>query len=73
MPTTDAVAIEPPPDAMLVSISGAAALLGLSRTEVYSLLTQGRLTSRYHGRRRLVDMDSVRAFVAGLPTERVEG
>ena len=40
---------------------------GLNRGKVYELLRDGRLTGRKFGRRTLIEMESVRRFVAGLP------
>ena len=42
------------PEALLVSIAGAARLLDLSRTTIYALLDQGVLRSVSIGRRRLI-------------------
>lgn len=45
-------------------------MLGLSNWSVYKLLDKGHIESRYKGSRRLVVVESVRQYVAGLPTER---
>lgn len=59
-------------DAVFVSTKETARLLGVSRQHVYDLLDERAIESRYIGRRRLVMMASLRAFIAGLPAERAE-
>lgn len=55
---------------IFVNAKEAATILGLSRAQVYELLGQGVIESRYFGRRRLVVLDSLRQFAADLPDER---
>ena len=54
--------------ALLYPLTDAAALLGISRTNVYHLLKAGRLTSVRIGSRRLIPRTSLEAFVEGLAT-----
>lgn len=55
---------------LFVSAKEAAHLLDLSPNEVYNLLDRGLIESRYHGKRRLVSLASVKQFADSLPTER---
>ena len=48
-------------------------LTGSNRTWVYKLIGQGVLDARKQGRRTLVTMDSIRAYVAALPKARIGG
>ena len=57
-------------DPLFVSAKEAALMLGLSRNQMYLLLDRGAVESRYFGKRRLVDLGSLKAFAAALPTER---
>jgi excisionase family DNA binding protein len=54
---------EPP---LLYPMAEAAALLGISRSNVYQLLRDGRLTSVRIGSRRLIPRASLESFVDGL-------
>ncbi|MBM0128047.1 hypothetical protein [Pimelobacter simplex] len=54
---------------LLVSVKHCADMLSVSAWQVYRLLDQGYMTSVYLGRRRLVTIESLRKFVAGLPLE----
>ena len=60
------------PDAIAVSVDDAAKMVSLSRTAIYDLLAQGVIVSVKHGRRRLVVVASLHAFLDGLPRERAE-
>lgn len=59
-----------PNDTIFTSAKEAAHMLGLSRNELYDLLNKQVIESRYHGKRRLVLLASLRAFADGLPAER---
>jgi excisionase family DNA binding protein len=59
-----------PIDTIFVSVKQAAEALGLSTWQVYELLNQGEIECRYFGTRRLVVVESLKRFAAGLPTER---
>lgn len=52
------------------SIKEAIRLTGLSKTKLYALLAEGKLQGKKHGRRTLVMMDGVRAYVDALPRAR---
>lgn len=58
------------PDPITVTVKGAAQMLGLSNWSVYKLLDAGDIESRYKGTRRLVVIESLREYVASLPTEK---
>lgn len=62
---TEATSTEP----IFVSVNEAARLLSLTPWSVYKLCDNGQLDTRYHGRRRLVLLASLRAYADGLPTE----
>jgi len=51
------------PEKYLCSISDAAKALGLGRTKTYCLLASGDLESIQIGTRRLVKIDSIKAFI----------
>lgn len=72
--TADAVLAEEPlpTEVIFVSVRDAQAILGLGRPNVYRLLDEGLIESRFYRRRRLVVLASVKAFAAGLPDERAE-
>lgn len=55
---------------IFVSVKEAAAMLALKPISVYRLCDDGSLVSQYAGKRRLVRLESVRAYADGLPTER---
>lgn len=65
MPYQDRAKPEPP--LLLVSIPECAQMLGLSLAYVRTLLDDRTIDSRYEGRRRLVVVESMRDYVAGLP------
>lgn len=48
---------------LLCSIREATQLLGIGRTKAYEMLNSGDLASIQIGTRRLVKMDSIRAFI----------
>lgn len=62
--------IHPP---ITVSVKTAGEMVGLSSWQVRQLLEDGLVVSRYQGRRRLVDVDSLRSYIESLPTERPGG
>jgi excisionase family DNA binding protein len=51
-------------EALAVSINDAAKALGLGRTSIYAMITDGRLQAFKLGRRTLVKADSIRRLVA---------
>lgn len=52
---------------LLVSVKDAAAALGISTWSCYQLLDAQKIESRYIGRRRLVEVESLRKYVKNLP------
>lgn len=53
-------------EAILVSVADAARMLGIGKTNLYSLLADGKLETRVLGRRRLIKVSSIRAFADEL-------
>jgi len=51
-------------DTLLCSITDAAGALGLGRSKLYELISEGRLETVLIGRRRLVRVESLRALAA---------
>lgn len=54
---------------IFISVKQAAHRLGISPWSCYQLLDEKKIDSRYHGRRRLVRVDSLIAYADNLPTE----
>ncbi|MFN8926639.1 MAG: helix-turn-helix domain-containing protein [Rhodospirillales bacterium] len=50
-----------------VTIAEASALSGLSRSSLYNLIAEGRLSPRKYGARTLILFDELDAFLRGLP------
>ena len=61
-----------PVERISVSVKDAAAMTGLSKWTIYKLLSDGAVMSVYEGSRRLVLTESLRDYIANLPTERPE-
>jgi excisionase family DNA binding protein len=55
-----------------VSVKDAAAMMGVSAFTMYDLLNKQLIVSVYQGRRRLVNVESLRAYITSLPTEPTE-
>lgn len=53
---------------IFVSVKEAAQILGLTNWSVYKLLDEQQIKSQYHGRKRLVNVESLREYAEGLPT-----
>ncbi|MEM7272741.1 MAG: helix-turn-helix domain-containing protein [Actinomycetota bacterium] len=51
---------------LLYKVSKAAELLGISRTNVYYLMDEGRIRSVRIGKRRLIPRDALASFVREL-------
>jgi excisionase family DNA binding protein len=49
------------------SIPGAVSMTGLTRTRIYGLLSEGKLKARKSGRRTLIMVDSLMAYIESLP------
>lgn len=58
-------------DPISVSVPTAAAMVGLSERRLRDLCNEGKVDSRYEGRKRLVLVDSLRDYIRSLPMERV--
>lgn len=56
-------------DPIFVSVKEAARALNVSPWTCYQLLDENKIASQYQGRRRLVRVDSLRAYADSLPTE----
>lgn len=57
-------------DPIFLTIKDAATSLGTSRYTIYKLLKEGALAGQYHGNRRLVRVESLKAYADSLPTEK---
>lgn len=57
-------------DPILISVEEASKALGISRWVCYQLANKGEIETRYQGRRRLVVVESLRAYADALPTEK---
>lgn len=55
---------------IFISAKDAATALGITTWSVYQLLNAQVIKSQYHGRRRLVRVDSLREYANSLPAER---
>ena len=52
-------------DPVTISITGAAKALGLGRTTIYALISEGRLETIKLGRRHLIKTASIRRLIDG--------
>lgn len=50
-----------------ISVKQAANVLGISPWSTYALLDAQAIDSRYHGRRRLVSVESLKRYAAAMP------
>lgn len=57
---------------IFISVKEAAQVLGITPWSVYKLCDEQVIESRYHGKRRLVLVTSLREYAAGLPTSPPE-
>lgn len=55
------------PEPLVVSVADAMHMLNISRTELYRLLSAGRINAVKQGVRTLMLVDSIRAHLAALP------
>jgi excisionase family DNA binding protein len=55
-------------DKLLVSIAEASTLISHSRSFVYGLIRSGKIETKVTGKRRLVVLASLKAYVADLPS-----
>lgn len=58
---------------LLIPMQDAADVLSISRMEVYRVIARGDLESVTIGRRRLIPMESLRAYVEKLRAEAAAG
>ena len=54
---------------LLVKVEDAARLISVSRTHMYLLLSGQQIRSVKIGKSRLVDVESIKLYIAGLPTD----
>lgn len=54
---------------IFISVAEAADALAVSRWQMYQLLNEQRIESRYQGRKRLVLVDSLRTYANNLPAD----
>ena len=59
--------ISPTENRLALSPAEAAKVAGISRSEVYNELAAGKITGRKFGRRTLIEMASLRAWLDALP------
>ncbi len=57
-------------DKLLVKVPEAAKMLSISRSATYVLLAEQRIRSVKLGKSRLVDVDSLKAFISALPNDQ---
>ena len=57
---------------LFMSVKDAAATFAVSTWQMYQMLDEGVIDSRYQGRRRLVSVESLRRYAASLPTSAPE-
>jgi excisionase family DNA binding protein len=57
---------------IFVSVKEAARMLSLTTWSVYKLLDEQAIKSQYHGRRRLVSVESLHEYAESLPTTPAE-
>ena len=55
-----------------VTIPDAVKATGMSRTRLYELLQQNKITARKAGRRTLISFADLEAYLASLPAYRAE-
>ncbi len=68
VPATNAGAPQP----LAQRIAEASSASGLSRSGIYRAAAEGRIVLLKHGRTTLVEMASLRAFLAGLPRAAIQ-
>jgi len=62
--------VEPEVERIFISVEDAASVLALTKWTVYGLCRDGAIESKIQGRRRLVVVESLRAYAASLPSKR---
>ena len=58
-----------PIEPLVLGVKDAAAFIGLSKSRLYELISDGRIEARKLGARTVVPIASLRAFVAAAPTK----
>ena len=56
-----------PSDTLLTPMRRAFAVIGVGNTKGYELIAEGKLVARKLGCRTMIETESLRAYVAGLP------
>ncbi len=56
---------------LVYTIPGACRMIGLGRTSVYSLISQGILDARKAGGKTVITADSIERYVASLPRAEI--
>ncbi len=59
-------------DAISVSILEASRMIGVSRSAMYELLGQRKIVGLKLGRRTLISVPSLRAYIASLPAAEIK-
>jgi len=57
---------------IFVTVKEAAQILALDTWSIYKLLNEQKVKSQYHGRKRLVSVESLHEYAASLPTTAPE-
>lgn len=52
---------------LALSVAEAVRVSGLGRTSIYGAIADGKLKIRKAGRRTLIELEVLRAFISGLP------
>lgn len=56
--------------AIFYTLKNAVKESSISRSGLYNLLAEGRITARKHGRRLLIEGESLKAYLSSLPAAR---
>ncbi len=56
-----------PSDTLLTPLRRAFSVIGVGNTKGYELIAEGKLVARKLGARTMIETQSLRAYVAGLP------
>lgn len=60
-------------DVVLISIPNTTRVAGFSRSTTYRLIASGQLRARKLGTKTMIEADSLRAYLAALPTVELAG
>ena len=61
------------PQPITVSVKAAGEMVGLSVWTIRDRCKSGAIESHFEGRKRLVDVESLRSYIKGLPAEPPAG